>query len=123
MKIIYLISMMSTMICSIAFADPARLSTPVLQQIFAAISVLDEEAEGGMTKEEKEAPIPPIAPPLTIDPELEMPTDDISEHPAVIAPPVTDPEMTITPPVTDSEMIVNPKNLPADSEEVPVLPR
>ena len=124
MKVLCLISIMYMLTCSIVFADTANPITPASQQVFATASVLDEQAEGGITKEEKKVPMPPIVSPLPIDPELQVPSEDITEHPAVITPPVTDPEMTIPPPVTDPEMVVNPENLPAVSEEeVPTLRR
>ena len=116
MKSLLLIVMFFTLAGPV-FADSGKLNSQLTKHTNLASAIVSET--------EEEQPGMKQVPPIQNDPKLQLlPEESMTDHPAVIPPPVTDPEMTISPPVTDPEMAINPEELPANpEEEAPVFPR
>ncbi len=96
------------------------LSSFSTKQVFVANPAMDEELE---EKEPNSEQVQPTVPSLPNDSDAQNFPENITDHPAVISPPVIDSEIRISPPVTDPEMAVNPENLPTHPEEAPIFPR
>ncbi len=120
MKFIFPITLLFLMTGPVV-ANSANQSSTSTEQAFVASAAMGEEAEEKNPSGEQKSP---TMQPSPNDPEAQGLLESITDHPAVISPPVVDPEIRITPPVTDPEMAVNPKNLPTNPEEdAPVFPR